>query len=389
MNYLFFDILISGHHTEYIKHIVEFLVENNSHENNYFFVVHQNFKTTHNHISSKVNELKNIQFIEVDSKLLAGVNVKNRIKKSINNFKVMNSYANAFNIDVCYLLHLNVFQIALGIKKTNYKIRGILFMQFTNMSIKSFKDYYYFLRRFFPLIVCLRHKNLDAIFLLNDKKSSVRLNKKFKRSNLFKYLPDPIPENILETSFSCHNYYGIPAQNKIFLHFGAISRRKGVLEIIESIDYINDTIKVKITILIVGKTSDLILEKEINKKIAYYTLNSNVQLIWYNDFVSDLKMNSLFNSSDFILMPYKNPEASSGILGHAMKSKKPIIGPAQGLVGSIIKEYQLGVMLKEINPKTIAKAINNYSEITYNKHNVDEFIREHSPGNFSKVLLCH
>ena len=63
MNYLFYDIQISGHHTEYINHILEYVLGLNNPKNHYYFVVHQNFKKTHNHISHKAENKKNITFI--------------------------------------------------------------------------------------------------------------------------------------------------------------------------------------------------------------------------------------------------------------------------------------------------------------------------------------
>lgn len=389
MNYLFYDIQISGHHTEYINHILEYVLGLYTPKNHYYFVVHQNFKTTHNYISYKAEHRKNITFIEVEYNKVVDLNVKNRLKRSFNNFNVVGYYAKKFKIDFCYLLHINVFQLAIGFKKTKYKVRGILFMQFTNMKVSSIKDYYFYLRRYLPLLVSMKNKNLDAVFILNDKQSCIQLNKRFKKNSTFKYLPDPIPNNILDESYSIKEEYTISKNKKIFLHFGSLSHRKGVLEIIDSVNFINKEVKENIAILIVGKCAESSLEKELLQKINYFNKKEKVQIIWENDFVSEAKMNNLFNLSDYILMPYKNPEASSGILGHAMKAKKPVIGPSSGLIGAIIKEYKMGYGLEKITPKAIAEGINQYNRIVCNTEVLDAFLKEHTPYQFAKTLLCH
>jgi glycosyltransferase involved in cell wall biosynthesis len=388
MNILFFDIFISGHHLEYINHIVDYLVENKQTKNSYFFIVHQNFIAENKHIYNKVEHLKNIDFIEIDTKFLKNLNVSNRFIRSLNNFNVVNKYAQDLKIDICYLLHMNVFQLALGLRKPTYKIRGILFMQFTNMKINSLKQYYYYLRRYLPILLCKNNKNIDSIFLLNDKESCVKLNNRFKKNNVFKFLPDPIPNIVPENITSLTSYYNVEADTVSFLHFGTISERKGIIEIINSTKLIDKQLQKKITILIVGKSSNPNLEKKIVNNINEVKKSTLVNIIWENKFVSEQKMTTLFKLCDYVLMPYKNPEASSGVLGHAIKASRPVIGPSTGLIGDLIHRYELGLRIENISASSIAEAIDNYEDILFNPLKSSIFLRNNTPDNFAKTLLC-
>jgi len=388
MNILFFDILISGHHSEYIEHVLMYLKDNNNNKDDYYFVVHHNFSDNYPDIWSTALFVKNVNFIEVDENLLVGLNVKNRFSRSLNNFKVVDFYAKQYNINLCYLLYFNIFQIALGLKRTRYKIKGILFMQFTNMKRSTLRQHYYYYRRYSPLLLALKNKSLEKIFILNDENSCSQLNTKFKKESLFSYLPDPIPIICPDESFNIYKEYNIETNRKIFLLFGTLSERKAVLETLESTLYVPIGIQQNITILMAGKTKDQNLVHKINGFISKYENLTKVQIIWDNGFIENDKMASLFKQTDFVLMPYKNPEASSGVLGHAMKANKPVIGPSKGLLGGIIVDYKMGVVIGEISPKEIALAISGYENISIDPKLIQTFIESHSVNNFVKTLVC-
>ena len=170
--------------------------------------------------------------------------------------------------------------------------------------------------------------------------------------------------------------------------FGTLSERKAVLETLESTLYVPIGIQQNITILMAGKTKDQNLVHKINGFISKYENLTKVQIIWDNGFIENDKMASLFKQTDFVLMPYKNPEASSGVLGHAMKANKPVIGPSKGLLGGIIVDYKMGVVIGEISPKEIALAISGYENISIDPKLIQTFIESHSVNNFVKTLVC-
>ena len=117
---------------------------------------------------------------------------------------------------------------------------------------------------------------------------------------------------------------------------------------------------------------------------------NNVQVIWDNQFVTNDLMKSLFDNCNVVLMPYKNTEASSGILGHAMASNKKIITTGTGLLKEIIENYTKGEILELVNPKSIAHVIETMN-LASNKESdlMDKFLIEHSPENFSKKILSN
>lgn len=387
MTKLFFDIQITGHHSEYIDHILSHIIDDKV--NKYIFVVHQDFASKFPVISAKAQSKSNVALIQVNANEILNIKVKNRFKRSLNNFKVVDHYAKKFNADEVFLLHLNVFQIALGLKKINYKISGILFMQFTNMKVNNMYSFYFYIRRYFPFILMLKQKKINQIFLLNDEDSANFLNNKYN-TKIFKELPDPIPNIPLLKDFSISEFSGFEKKRKFFLHFGAISERKGSLEILEAIFKLPAEIQAKLGLVFAGKSSDSNFTHNIEFLINKINKETKARVLWVNSFVENTLMSSMFKASDVILMPYKNAEASSGIMGHAIKYKKPIISTNSGLIGKIINQNNFGFLIDSVTPNEIANAI----ELSYKKEVIitskqyDLYLKSHSVKLFSKKILC-
>jgi glycosyltransferase involved in cell wall biosynthesis len=198
-------------------------------------------------------------------------------------------------------------------------------------------------------------------------------------------LHDPIPTLSPLSEFDLRIEYNICPEKKIYLHIGALDERKGTLHILDSLQYIPVTKQKKICLILAGKASNGFTLSLTNK--IELVKQCDVQLIWINEFVSNSKMKSLFNQCDYVLIPYKNTEASSGILGHAVASEKIIIGTKGGLLGEIISTNNFGILIENVEPIAIAESMINIENITFNKKNAIKFIREHTLISFTETIL--
>jgi glycosyltransferase involved in cell wall biosynthesis len=198
-------------------------------------------------------------------------------------------------------------------------------------------------------------------------------------------LPDPIPVYKEEKSFDVYNYYNIPKNKKILLHPGSIDPRKGTYEIIDSIDFLKEKEINEYAILIVGKAKSDI-ENMIKLKLSILK-NKHFTIVFDNTFVSNERLKSLFLQSYAVLMPYKNVEASSGIMGHATIVNKCVLAPDSGLIGEIIKKYKLGVLINKTAPLHIAKGIEELADYIIDETLSAKFASQHTVEVFSSSLL--
>ena len=188
------------------------------------------------------------------------------------------------------------------------------------------------------------------IFILNDANSANKLNKIYKTSR-FRYLADPyvpiLPENI-----NIREEYNIPCNNKLLIHIGALDNRKGTLSILESLLNLPTEYKNKLTFFFAGR-----IEKGIKNQF-YNMLGQikDVNIIVKDEFCTYGFFATLCAQADAILMPYKLDNVSSGIIGYASQFQCPVIAPSSGLIGSLVKMYNLGYLLSSISEEELIDA---------------------------------
>jgi glycosyltransferase involved in cell wall biosynthesis len=262
-------------------------------------------------------------------------------------------------------------------------VSGILFLQFFRQQHNTLKEKFRYYRKYFTTKVFSKNKAIEHIYVLNDEKAVQYFNREFC-TTIFRVLSDPIPELIPLENFDVYKEYGINKNRKIFLHAGVLGDRKGTLEILEAIPFFNSDEQRKICIFYAGESEDGFREL-LREKIEYCRDNSEVKIVWLDEFISRRMLKTLFDQCYAVLLPYKMPEASSGIFGHAVAAGKIIIGSSTGLIGELIRNYETGITVDQVNGKAIAiamrKASNLNQNIIINKH------LSNTPSEFAKLLL--
>ena len=384
MNKLFFDISISGHHSEYLTHLINSVPS--SLNDNYYFIVHPFFSKHFPDLYEKVDLFENIYIIEVTSHEFNKTQKLSLIKASYVSYRIMNQYAIRYNIDQVTLLYFNTFQLSTIFYRPKYSISGILFFPLystsNNVLYKAFK----YLKKYLIINLFSYNPKIKNIFILEDTQIVNFLNKEFK-TTIFKILSDPIPNLSPLKNFDMKNHYGINNNNKVFLHIGSLSERKGTFEIIDSIYHLPNDKQKNMTFLIVGKATDLVTEEIILSKIKKIQKSESCEIIWDNQFISNEMMKSLFNQSDIILMTYKNNQGSSGILGHAAISEKILIATNNGLIGRLVKEFNLGLLVDKVDPKEIADKILESIDAKIDFKKSKSFVRRKSVKSFANTIL--
>ena len=388
MNIMVFDIEITGHHPEYIEHLVKYITKDTENNHKYIFVVHPDFCEKFPWI---VNYAKNslIKFVPISELELNNLLIhKKNVTPFWNSKRIFNlliKYAELNNSDSCIIMYFNRFLKPFIYRKTKFKVYGILFAPQVSMSFeKDFVSKIKYLRSWFIRYLYTRNTRINKIYILNDKNGVKELNKQV-RKNVFYYLPDPIPEIENEKNFDVRKEYQIEKSKKILLHFGSLRNSKGTIELIKSLNYLSKEVSLNCCLILAGKPFNKIIEDKILKCIQKV---ESVQVVFINEFLTNSRMKSFFEQSDIIAIPYKNALASSGVIGHSILSGKPVISTKQGLIGEIIRTYWKGELVELVEPKMIADAIKKTILTEYSEVNASEYIYEHSPYNFAKTILA-
>ncbi|WP_289040657.1 glycosyltransferase [uncultured Zobellia sp.] len=307
-------------------------------------------------------------------------------KRSFAEYNLVSHYAKELSANTVYLMHFNAIQLALVFKRPQFKIKGILFNQFFRMNPKNWKEKLKYYRKYLITKLYCTNSAVESVFILNDTKSVSQFNEKFV-TNIFKAIPDPIPELKPLVGFVLRKKYNLGSDKKIFLHFGSLAARKGTLETIEATTMITKEKQAQMVLLLVGNPENVETEQKILNSIDKAKKSSYVNIIWEKKFVSNSLMKSLFLQCTSVVMPYKNPEASSGILGHALAAKKAVITTGKGLLRELVENNNFGILLDNVTPEEIAKAMSKIENSKADNKAYSDYLKEHTPTKFSKTLL--
>ena len=334
---LIFDDSVEGHHLEYIHHL--YVGASAIKDEEFIFVLDPAFKN----VKKKLiwNSYPSIAIEYISKKDIEKLK-KSKFVKSYFLCKLLKKTANKYNTTNIFLISLMPFLPFMPFffdKKT--KISGIIYKiylyEWYNSNLQSR------IGNLIKYMILSKSKIFNNIFLLNDNIAPLYLNRKFKTS-VFSYLPDPfmpIPKVELKNLRAELN---ISEKKKVCLHFGALTERKGTIEILKAIIDSKEFVMKNYCFIFAGKIFDDIKE-------SFYTLVKDAelktQIIIYDKFCDYNFIGSLCLSSDFLLIPYKVSAQSSGVLGYGNQFRIPIVGPSIGLIGKLIKRYKMGVLLDD------------------------------------------
>lgn len=385
MRTIIFDLEIYGHHSEYLIHLMNYIKESKFDKSEYYFVVNSSFKEFVEAQYGKCDCVDLLNIIQIDNHECEYANAGGYIQKSIKTYKILDKYAKKYAAEKVILMSMNIFIFSLIIYRQRYQVEGIMFSQFTRMEVSGFKNKVKYMRKYIQTLLLALNCSIKKIFILNDEYSCEWLNKEVKRK-MFMSLPDPVYEKSIELKANIRKIYNIEEGKKILLHFGNLSKRKGSLDILESILYIDKELHDKLCFLFLGKPDDDIIS-DLRGQILYYKERYDVSVVYDFNFIPYNQIKNIFNESDVILLPYKNPEASSGVLGHAAYSKKIVIGTNIGLIGELIRKYKLGILLDRVDPKNIGQAIKKSFTFDTASCRYNVYVEERNANVFCEILL--
>ncbi len=294
-----------------------------------------------------------------------------------------------------FILNLNAYQPVLPLMSLVFpdiRIHSILFFPFVRMSrldigkARGFRGKIKFLRKKWLLKFAARFSRLGTVFVLNDEETVRRLNHLLGQANpIVRFLPDPVP--VWEGSGRTLR----PSGKCTFLMIGALRRRKGVFEVLEAFRILKDKEALRgAKLILAGNPAREDRDALISAVEALRADCPNLEI--ETDFreLSEAEFVDRFTVSTVVLVPYTRSEGSSGILGHAARANRPVVGPRDGLIGDLIRDYELGYTLDDVSAESLSdyfeRAISSAGDFTSSPRQ-REFVEERKPENFARILL--
>jgi len=360
---LIFDNVLSGHHLEYIHYIYNGACKRIGEE--FVFAVP---KQEWNNVREKCEwpHADNIRWVMLDDYECQDVSKGSMLVRCFKLSRLVKRVALNENVSKIKLISLaGVIPFLPLMLPGDIKLSGIIYKIYLRAPKKGFRS----LIDKFRYTIMARSRSMDKVFILNDPRSAERLNKIYD-SRRFISLADPVPQPDMNEVKNLRSILNIPSSAIVFLHFGAMDKRKGTLEILRALNVMPKQEHFNRYFIFAGRVGD-------NLKDQFYSLAKDAEskgahIIIRDEFCSYELLHSLCHTSDVILIPYLLTDLSSGALGYAALHHKPVIGPASGLIGELINDNNLGLTLSCINPEMLAKSFSvniPYEESMYAEKN--------------------
>lgn len=165
--------------------------------------------------------------------------------------------------------------------------------------------------------------------------------------------PAPAGDTAEEPAFMA----GIPKERLLFVLFGELTARKGVLPLIEALAMLPADAAGRIAVIVAGRL-DAALRPAVQQAVAGLTLSRSD--IWFR--LEDRRLGAdelarLVGRGDVILAPYQRFVGSSGILMWAARTQRPVICQDYGLLGHLTRRHALGLTADTTDAGALAGAI--------------------------------
>ena len=399
---MLFDLALGGHHGNYIKYLIDYWCEQDL-PGKLDIVVLPEFIQVHTEVVETISQYQhpNIKLIAIAKQQAEALTSRksswSRILRNIHEWELYRHYAIELQATHSLIMYLDTCEIPLAVgKQSPCPFSGIYFRptfhysQFANYKA-SWKDKLQQARERITLSRILGHPQLQNIFCLDPL--AIKQIEQFSSKSNIVHLPDPIQ---LEEKFNIPDHHslrqslGIERHRQVFLLFGALDGRKGIYQLLDAIAELPSDQCQKLCLQLAGGTNAAV-QANIKLKLKPVCQTKPIQIIERYEFIPESEVPAYFQLADLVLAPYQKHVGMSGILLLAAAAAKPVLSSNYGLMGEMVRRYELGLSVDSTIPSEIAKALTQYlmqpTQNLGNRGKMENFAQQNSSDRYSSIIF--
>lgn len=398
---MLFEMAIYGHHSTYIRHLVRYWCEQEL-WGHFYIVVTAEFVAECREVVAIAQQYPqaNVSFLPLTPSEEATMTANpssflQRKARAWQEWNLMCAYAKNLQATHCFLASFDFFTWPfLLAQRPPCPISSIYFkptFHYANFPgyVPTLKARIQQQQERLMLAMILRQPHLHRLLCL-DPFAVEALNKGAFESKAV-VLADPVERAVSQASVSeLRSRSNIGGQRKVFLLFGELSGRKGVEQMLDAIALLPGTLCQTLCFLLVGRC-DLATKRQFQSKIAQVRSAQPVQIIEQYEFISEQAVQDYFQLTDVVLAPYQKHIGMSGILLQAAAAKKPVLSSNYGLMGELVRRYQLGLAVDSTQPIELMQALSSFLQAPashfYSLEKMEQFVQQNTVEQFASTIL--
>ncbi|MGB3312378.1 MAG: glycosyltransferase [Nodosilinea sp.] len=397
-----FDLKHTGHHANYIRHLIKHW-QTLKLDGKLYVVVSPQFIEQHQATVKLASDHENfgVEFVSISHSEFGRIqnigSTFDRMKGNLREWNLLCKYTAQLKANHCLVMYLDTCELplVLGLKPP-CPLSGIYFRptfhysSFLPEKLSKKEKLQQWRDRLF-LDRTLRNPQLHTLFCLDPLVD--QSIKKLYPSVRAVPLEDPIEIPVSQSADiqPLRAKHKIPDDRKVFILFGSIDSRKGIYKLLQALKLLSSEICKTYCFLIVGPASSAD-QARICAEIDLICQDQPLQVVTHFEFISDAEVEAYFQLADVVLALYQRHVGMSGILLLAAAAQKPIISSDYGLMGELTRRYGLGTTLDSTAPQAIADELTQiYAEqgLDCDLEGMQRFVDGNSASKFAKTIFDH
>ncbi len=373
MTYLIYAPGISGHNIEYLGHIWKHICVGRP-EDSFVFVTPGRFPSVVAELGWP--ELPNVRFDCYSDEEAEVLDSDRKLARSRMICRVLRARIRRHHADMVYVQFLiETLPLAPFLLPRKARMTGIIYKIYLYEWKESSR-----LRKLAHVCkywLFAHSKRYASVLLLNDPVSA-RLLCSLYRTDKFRSITDPFME-LQRKGESFRALHGIADDAVVLSHFGTLQRRKGTMAIVESLKLLDAQERSRYVFVFAGKVMEDIKEEFYRKMDGI----REVRTVVLDGFLPYDELADLIVASDALLIPYLETGQSSGLVAYASEFGVPVVAPASGMIGKLVRRYHLGLTIPEVSPDALHAA---YGKIQDVGRPGTAYCESHTVTEFTSVL---
>ena len=393
---LAFEMQTGGHHPSYIRNFALQWAEKIP-AASIDFIVTRLFFDLHSEVVQLVNSVDpgriRIHCLETEEDYR--VRVESRLREFAG-WKIFCRYARKLKADKAMLMYSDHFQIPmLTGQRSPCPVSCIYFRptfhygQFREYQ-PTWKQRLAAWRKQLLVRRLLKMRQLDALYCL-DPFAVEYIEEHFSSPARIRRLPDSfvrheIPAARLER---LKDELGVQPGRKALLLLGILDSRKGPIQLLDAIAELEDDVKRRACLLIVGKI-DPSIEAEVIRKCEELSQQQLIQIVLKNEYITDTLVQDYYQVSDIALTTYQQHMGMSSALIRAALAGIPVLSSSYGLMGELVQRHRLGLVVDTAQRSDFARGLKESilleKEQVFDGKSALHFAASHSPDALGETL---
>lgn len=239
----------------------------------------------------------------------------------------------------------------------------------------------------------LANPSLDSVLSL-DPFFPAFAARRYRHGTKVVELPDPaFPAPARSLSGDLGFLLAIPDDRLLFILFGELTARKGVVPLLDALAELPEDVAERIAVVVAGRL-DVALRPAVEQaRDRALAVRPSLWLHIEDRRLSEEGIEALVERSDVVLAPYQRFVGSSGILMWAARARRPLICQDYGLLGHLARQHALGLTADTTDPSALADAmtlaVRRGAAALGDTDRMAAFAAPHTPERFARTVLGH